>query len=393
MKFEKRSRNSDRLESIDALRGVAIVLMVLDHTRHFFTNTRMEHFSSDLSQIPVALFFVRWLTHFCAPIFILLAGISAFLLLKKKNNNSIGKTSKYLLIRGLWLIIIELTLVRLAWMFNFDNTVLFGRVLWAIGWSFVFLSPLIYLSPNIVGIIGAVIILTHNLFDTLPTSSWGSLTWLWKILHVSQGFEISEGYYFLVIYPLIPWVGVMALGYGIGQVFLKPKQQIRKILGLAGLSLLCGFIILRFINLYGDPMRWSPQPTALQTMMSFIQLEKYPASLLFLMLTLGITLVLFPYLERIPDCVRKVFVTFGRVPLFFYCTHLFFIHGLAVTVAYVQNLNIEFLLENRPPWFWPANWGFSFPVIFLIWVVVVAVFYPICFGYTKLLESASKTAI
>lgn len=393
MKFEKRSRNSDRLESIDALRGVAIVLMALDHTRHFFTNTRLEHFSSDLSQMPVALFFTRWLTHFCAPIFILLAGISAFLLLKKKNNNNIGKASKYLLLRGLWLIIIELTLVRLAWMFNFDNSILFGRVLWAIGWSFIFLSPLIYLSPNIVGIIGAVIILTHNLFDTLPISWWGSLTWLWKILHVSQGFEISEGYYFLVIYPLIPWVGVMALGYGIGQVFLKPKQQIRKILGLGGLSLLCGFIILRFINLYGDPMRWSPQPTALQTVMSFIQLEKYPASLLFLMLTLGIPLVLFPYLEKIPDCVRKVFVTFGRVPLFFYCTHLFFIHGLAVTVAYVENLNIDFLLENRPPWFWPANWGFSFPIIYLIWVVVVAVFYPICVGYTKLLESASKTAI
>lgn len=393
MKFEKWCRKSDRLESIDALRGVAIVLMVLDHTRHFFTNTRLEHFSSDLSQMPLALFFTRWLTHFCAPIFILLAGISAFILLKKKNDNNISKTSKYLLLRGLWLIIIELTLVRLAWMFNFDNSVLFGRVLWTIGWSFVFLSPLIYLSPNTVGIIGAVIILTHNLLDTLPISSWGSLTWLWKILHVSQGFEISEGHYFLVIYPLIPWVGVMALGYGIGNVFLRPKQQMRKILGLIGLFLLFEFVILRFINFYGDPMRWSAQQTVLQTFVSFIHLEKYPPSLLFLMLTLGIPLLLFPYHEKIPGYLRRVFVTFGRVPLFFYCTHLFFLHGLAVTVAYVQKLNIDFLLENKPPWLWPENWGFSFPIVYLIWVVVVAVFYPICLGYTKVLESVSKTAI
>lgn len=392
MKFEKWRRNSDRLESIDALRGVAMVLMVLDHTRHFFTNIRLEHFNSDISQIPVALFFLRWLTHFCAPIFILLAGISAFILMKKKNNDNIGRTSKYLFLRGLWLIIIELTLVRLAWMFNFDNSVLFGRVLWTIGWSFIFLSRLIYLSPKIVGIIGAVIILTHNLFDALSVSSWGSLTWLWKILHVSQGFEISEGYYFVVIYPLIPWVGVMALGYGIGHVFLKPKQQMQKILGLVGLSLLCGFTILRFINHYGDPMRWSPQQTILETFMSFIHLEKYPPSLLFLMLTLGIPLVLFPYLERIPGCVKRVFVRFGRVPLFFYCTHLFFIHGLAVTVAYIQKLNVDFLLENKPPWLWPENWGFSLPIVYLIWVVVVMVFYPICFGYAKILEPVAKTA-
>jgi uncharacterized membrane protein len=267
-----------RVESIDVVRGVIMILMALDHTRDFFGNSGLN--PTDPATTTIPLFFTRWITHFCAPVFFMLTGTGAYLSLRKKTKREL---SGFLFTRGLWLIFLELTVTRgLGWQFNFDYHVTLLLVLWALGWSMIVLSLLVYLPASVVTAFGLVMIATHNLFDSVQSSSP-----LWTILH-SPGFIVNHpGRIVFEPYVLIPWVGVTAAGYGLGQIYSWPPERRKGFLLPLGIGVTAAFFVLRAINLYGDPLPWSTQRSAAFTVLSFLNTRKYPPSLLYLLMTLG----------------------------------------------------------------------------------------------------------
>ena len=374
-----RSFSRPRLDSVDALRGLVMVLMALDHTRDFFSRD-LSFDPTDLARTYPALFLTRWITHYCAPVFIFLAGTGAFLSTTRGKTRS--QLSRFLLTRGLCLVVLELTWVRcLGWQFNFDYRFSMGIVIWAIGWSMVALSGLVFLPLRWIAAFGVVMIGSHNLFDDLQPETFGKLGWLWKILHSGGILVPAEGYRFVAGYPLIPWMGVMAAGYSFGSLlFCEPSERRKRVFRL-GAALTALFILLRAINVYGDPDRWSPQTSALFTFFSFLNCHKYPPSLLYLSMTLGPAILLLALLDRgTPRWLRPVLV-FGRVPLFYYLLHIPLIHGLAVVFAYSVHGHAEWLFANPsgngPPTM-PAAYGYSLPVVYLVWIGVVAALYPVC---------------
>jgi uncharacterized membrane protein len=361
------TRALSRLASIDVLRGLAIVVMALDHVRDFFTNIRFDPL--DPAQTTEILYATRWVTNFCAPVFILLAGVSAYLVGKRLTR---GQLSRFLLTRGLWLIALEWTVITLAWTFNLKWELgLVMQVIWAIGMSMVVLAALIHLPLKGVGTIGLAICVLHNLLDGVPkpeSALWGTV---WSILHVSSPTAI--GY---VQYPLIPWIGVMAVGYALGSVFDMDAGRRRRVLISLGASAVVLFVALRLINTYGDPHPWVAQPTASQTLMAFLDVEKYPPSLMYLLVTLGPALILLAYLESARGWLAGVLQTFGRVPLFFYVLHVALAHLAAGLVAMYMGYGNAVL--NNFFFNFPKTWGVSLPGVYLAWLFVVVTLYPAC---------------
>jgi len=354
-----------------------MILMAIDHTRDFF-GTAVN--PTDLTQTTVALFFTRWITHFCAPVFFLLTGTGAFLMLRRRSRSQLAG---FLFTRGLWLIFLELTVLRgFGYQFNFDYRVTFLIVLWALGWSMIALSALVRLPAPIVTAVGVVMIASHNLFDAVRPASLGLWAPVWSILHV-QGLLVARPPYFvLVAYPLVPWIGVTAVGYGLGQLFGWAPDRRRAALVRIGTSLTALFVLLRAINVYGDPSRWAVQKSAVFTVLSFLNTTKYPPSLLFLLMTLGPALVLLAWLDgKTPRMLRPVMV-FGRVPLFYFMLHLPLIHLAALVVCAVRYGSIHWMFESsRPdqfPFTAPPGWGFSLPVVYAVWIGVVLTLYPLC---------------
>jgi len=358
-----------------------MVIMALDHTRDFFSKD-LAFDPTDLGRTFPALFLTRWITHYCAPVFIFLAGTGAFL--STGRGKSRGELSRFLLTRGLWLVLLELTWVRcLGWQFNFDLHFTFGAVIWAIGWSMVALAVLVFLPLRWVTAFGILMIASHNLFDSVKPESWGSLGWLWKILHSGGMILPAKGYRFAAGYPLVPWIGVMAAGYGFGSLLLRePVERRRWLFGL-GATLTLLFILLRAINLYGDPRPWSGQKNSLFTLFSFMNCHKYPPSLLYLLMTLGPALLVLAALDRGMIGWLKPLLVFGRVPLFYYLLHLPLIHGLAVLASYWAYGRADWWFANPPegpdaPILRPADYGYGLPVVYLVWIGVVLVLYPVC---------------
>ncbi len=363
-----------RLDAIDFLRGVAMVVMALDHTRDFFSCYRFDPL--DLTQTHALLFMTRWVTHFCAPVFVFLAGTGAFL------STTRGKTkpvlAKFLLTRGLWLILLEFTVIRFGWLFNLDYTLSFGQVIWAIGVSMIALSALVFLPARTVAMFGAAVIALHNLLDGITPSQLGVFGWPWQIIHSGGVIIFPPNYYYIALYPLIPWVGVMAAGYGFGMILLKDEHTKRRMLLMLGLGMIIAFAVIRAVNIYGDPHHWSPQKNFLYTFFSFIKCEKYPPSLLYLLMTLGPAIALIPLLEKIGGWPAKVFTTFGRVPLFYYVLHIYLIHVLAIAAAYFSVHRVGFLFSNNPPGTWSTPFGYKLGIVYLVWLVVVGSLYPAC---------------
>ena len=263
-----------RIYSVDMLRGLVMVIMALDHVRDFFSNAYSFE-PTDLTRTNATLFFTRWITHFCAPVFVFLAGTGAFL------STSRGKTKKelagFLLSRGLWLVFLDLFVVHtFGWWFNFDYHLLYGDVLWALGWSMVVMAGLVFLPLWSITSVGIAMVALHNLFDAVPADSFGSFRWLWAILHSGDTLEPLPGVHFIPGYPLVPWIGVMAVGYGFGTLLLRPQEKRRKELLILGIGLTLAFVVIRATNLYGDPHPWAVQRTGLFTFFSFINCEKYP---------------------------------------------------------------------------------------------------------------------
>ena len=341
-----------RVDSVDLVRGVIMILMALDHTRDFFGIPGQN--PTDIATTTAPLFFTRWITHFCAPVFFLLAGTGAHLSLRRKTKKEL---SRFLATRGLWLIFLEVVLVRcLAYQFNFDYRITLLLVLWALGWCMIALALLLHLPTWLVTALGLFMIAGHNLLDGVRSANPA-----WSILH-GPGFVLdTPGHVVFAIYPLIPWVGVMAAGYGLGQVYAWDAERRRAFLMRLGLGLTAAFVVIRWINRYGDPSPWSTQSTPLHTMLSFLNTTKYPPSLLFLLMTLGPAMLFLRAVDGgVPARMRPALV-FGKVPLFYYVLHFPLIHLLAVMTCLVRYGSAHWMFESPDlgnyPFTPPPGWG------------------------------------
>jgi uncharacterized membrane protein len=363
-----------RIDSVDILRGLVMVIMALDHTRDYFSNARFDPL--DLAHTNAALYFTRWITHFCAPVFVFLAGTGAYLSLSR--GRSRRDLSRFLWSRGLWLVLVEVTAVSFGWSFDpgFHDIVL--QVIWAIGWSMFVLAFLVRLPTAAVGAFGVVMIASHNLLDGIPAERFGSFDWLWDILHVSRWTPIAQAgtHSFTLVYPLIPWVGVMAAGYAFGTVFSLPAERRRRTLLLLGASLTAAFVVLRWTNLYGDPRPWSVQKSGLFTVMSFLSCEKYPPSLLYLLMTLGPSIALLALLDRHAGPATSKICVYGRVPFFYYVLHIPLVHAMSIVVGlFLSGPAIFSWSRTNPP---PADAGFGLPGVYAFWLLAVAILYFPC---------------
>jgi uncharacterized membrane protein len=360
-----------RLDSVDLLRGLVMVVMALDHVRGFLHSATPLFDPTDLARTTPALFSTRWVTHFCAPVFVFLAGTGAFL--SGARGKTRGELSRFLLTRGLWLVLLELTVIRLALTFDPTYRLTPLQVIWAIGWSMVVLSALVRLPAWAVTTFGVAMIALHNLLDPLRSASFGPLGWLWAILHTGEPLEPFAGRQFIPLYPLIPWIGVMAVGYGFGRVFLLERERRRRLLLRLGVGLTLAFVVLRALNFYGDPRPWSVQGSGLFTLFSFVNTQKYPPSLLFLLMTLGPALVALRLFDREAGPVSRLLVTFGRAPLFYYVLHLYLIQILTIVFAVVRygpRVGEAFAGGRLPP-----DYGYGLWVVYAVWAGVVAALY------------------
>ncbi|MBO0883452.1 MAG: DUF1624 domain-containing protein, partial [Mycobacterium sp.] len=350
-----------------------MILMALDHTRDFFTVPSLID-PTNLAQTTTADFFTHWITHICAPTFFLLMGTGAFFSGRRRTRAAL---SRFLLTRGVWLVVLEVTIVRcFAYQFNVDYQVTMLLVLWALGWSLVALAALVWLPIWLVGAIGVVMIGGHNAFDTVRSASP-----FWAILH-RPGVIVAGSHTVFAAYPLIPWIGVAAAGYSLGQLFLAGPDVRRRGLVALGTGLVAGFVLLRWPNLYGDPERWRTFSTAPFTVLSFINTNKYPPSLLFLMMTIGPALLLLRAVDGgAPRWLGPVEV-YGRVPLFYFVAHFMLIHVVAVVVCCAKYGSAHWMFESPGlgayPFLQPPGWGFSLPVVYAIWIGVVVGLYPLC---------------
>jgi uncharacterized membrane protein len=379
------SASRARLESIDVVRGVIMILMALDHTRDFFGIPGQN--PTNLASATAALFLTRWITHFCAPVFFLLTGTGAYLSLRRK---SPGELSRFLLTRGLWLIFLDLVVARcLAYQFNFDFRVTMLLVLWALGWAMITLAALVRLPASVAAAFGVVLIAGHNLFDTVRPANA-----LWSILH-APGFVLNTPQHVVfVAYPLIPWIGVTWVGYGLGQIYAWDADRRRAFLLRVGVALSLAFPVLRWLNVYGDPSRWAPQKSAAFTALSFLNTTKYPSSLLFLLMTLGPALLLLAAVDRGTPRILRPALTIGKVPLFYYLLHFFLIHLLAVVTCALRYGSAHWMFESPDlahyPFTAPPGWGFSLPVVYLAWALVVLAMYPLCRWFAALKARRSE---
>jgi len=379
-----------RVDSVDLLRGLIMVIMMLDHTRDFVHSDAFVFDPTDMTKTYPLLFFTRWVTHFCAPVFVFLAGTGAYF--QELRGKPKSELSKFLLSRGLWLIFLELTVVRLLIFFNAHYQVFFAflQVIWAIGWSMIVLAALIHLRLRTIVVISVGMIAFHDLLDGIRVTSWagpgspvpGFGASLWKILH-EPGMIFPFGYpgpAVQVLYPLVPWIGVMAAGYAFGSIYrMNSAERKRVLLRLGGALTVC-FIVIRSINVYGDASPWVVQRTPVMTMLSFLNASKYPPSLLFLLMTLGPAMLLLAAAEgRGRSWLAKALITYGRVPLFFYLFQWATAHGLAVVASRLTGKPTDYLFSDLgfgpPP---PQGFGFGLGAVYLLWVLGVLMLYPLC---------------
>ncbi|MEP6830676.1 MAG: heparan-alpha-glucosaminide N-acetyltransferase domain-containing protein [Rhizomicrobium sp.] len=371
-----------RIESVDVVRGLIITLMALDHVRDFFGDLAAD--PTALASTTPGLFFTRWITHFCAPAFFLLTGTGAFLALGKMSK---AELARYLISRGIWLIFLELVVMRFALQFNIDYQVTIITVLWALGWAMIALAGLIWLPIWAIAGFGIVMVAGHNLLDGISAASFGAWAPLWSILH-APGIILNNGRSVVVIsYVLIPWIGVTALGFCLGRLFQGDAGRRKTLLLWLGVGLCAAFLVLRLANVYGDPVAWSQQKSPLWTLISFLNVTKYPPSLLFLLMTLGPVLLLLRAFEhRIPQIFQPALII-GKIPLFFFVLHFFLIHLLAVLASWLRYGEIGEMFRSPDlghfPFSQPPAWGESLPVIYAIWLAVILLMYPLCRRYAQ----------
>lgn len=379
--FPTPDQRAYRLSSLDILRGLVIVVMALDHVRDFVMTAAVQDPTADPETTPL-LFFTRWITHFCAPTFVFLAGTSAGLMAARKDSKELAT---FLLTRGLWLIALEVLLISPAWTFaptgaaEFDGRIYAAlQVIWAIGASMVILAGAQFLGRRACLVIGALILSAHNLLDAAwpAGSTTGNTAGVWAALHSRQLYEVGEIRIFFS-YPLLPWVGVMLVGFGAAGIFSLPEKRKIQWLLRIGIGLTLAFIAIRALNAYGDPNPWHvDERSSMATVMSFLGTTKYPPSLLFVLMTLGPAAIACAFVDRLYTPLRNLLTTLGRAPLAFYVAHLYLVHALALLLGVTQGFAAgRFLTHYR---FFPEGFGVGLPGVYLIWIAVVALLYPLC---------------
>lgn len=374
-------RRAYRMSSLDILRGLVIVVMALDHVRDFVMTASVQDPTMDPAASPL-LFATRWITHFCAPTFVFLAGTSAGLMGSRK---SPAELASFLLTRGLWLIVLEVLVISITWSFAPTGiTELGGRtyialqVIWVIGASMVVLAGAQFLGRRACLAIGAAILLGHNLLDPIwpVADTTASTAPLWAVLHSRQLYEVGPlGFYFS--YPLLPWIGLMFVGYGAAGLFELPAKLRNEWLVRIGVGLILAFILIRALNVYGDPNPWEFDSSRIAaSVMSFLTTTKYPPSLLFVLMTLGPAAIACAFVEHLYGPIRNALMTLGRAPLAFYITHLYLIHALAIVLGIAQGFAAQqFLTHYR---YFPKGYGVGLLGVYLIWIAVVVILYPLC---------------
>ena len=389
----------NRIQSIDILRGLVMVIMALDHVRDFFYKADLGK-AADAAMDPTnmqttypALFFTRWITHFCAPIFVFLAGASVYLMCQRKSKKEV---SLFLIKRGFWLVFVEVVIVTFSWTFNPFFNVFILQVIWAIGVSMILLGLLVLLPYRVIFALGLLIVAGHNIMDYPSVSSGLKGTVLSDLLYFSNfsAYQLWEGHFFLIVYAFLPWTGVMLLGYCFGKLFqpgVDPVWRKKILLGI-GTGLILLFLILRSTNLYGDPAPWSTQPRgALFTFLSFLNLNKYPPSLLFLCMTIGPGILFLAFIEKVQNGFTKIMNVYGRVPMLYYILHFYLIHIIVVIVFYLQGFGTKDIVpEGLPFFFKPNGLGFGLLGVYAIWLLVVVLLYPICKRYDQYKTAHAK---
>lgn len=373
--------DSRRLTAIDALRGLAMVIMALDHTREFLHADAMAFSAEDLTRTSPVLFMTRWVTHLCAPVFAATAGLGIGLRLAR--GDAPATLSRQLIGRGLWLIAVELIVMRLAMNFTID-----GRypvlliILWALGWSMIAMAALIHLPRSAVGAVGLGIVLLHNLADGLRPDQFGAAAWLWTMLH-QPGAIVAGGIVFIAGYPVLPWIGVMALGVWAAAIYDWTPERRRRVLRVTGLAAIALFIALRLVNGYGNPVPWAPQSSAAMTVVAFLNTAKYPPSLMFVLMTLGPGALLLAWFDGRTFGPRHPLVVFGRVPFAYYVVHFWLLHVVAAVLLLGRYGSAAWR------WVWmplpsmggardvfPTDLGYALPWVYVAWIAVVVALYP-----------------
>lgn len=365
-----------------------MIIMALDHTREYFHSGAMQFQPEDLTRTTAILFFTRWITHICAPVFVFTAGLGAYFWLSR-GGRTVSQLSTFLWTRGLWLVVLELTVLRLAMNFSLTSGVVLLSILWAIGWSMVALGFLAHLPMRALAVFSIALITLHNLADPIAAAQFGAAGWIWNILH-QPGIFMVGGVPVLAAYPLVPWIAVMPAGFCFGQVMTLDPAQRRKWMVRIGLGLTIAFLVIRGINIYGDPMPWSTRIPGM-TVLSFLKCLKYPPSLDFLLMTLGPALLLMAWFERMKPKAANPLIVFGRVPLFYFLVHLFVIHGLTIPLALLRYGRASFLFYafpslGGPMKLYPPDYGYGLGVVYVVWIAVVAALYPLCLWFARVKE-------
>lgn len=373
-----------RIESIDLLRGLIMIIMALDHVRDYFHADAFINDPLDLNTTTPLLYFTRWITHYCAPLFMFLSGTSAALVGQRK-----GKTylTRFLLTRGLWLIFLELTVVCFAWFFNPTFTTQLLGVIWALGFSMIFLAAFIHLPKALTITIGLLMVFGHNLLDGVQVNSSTGATFAWSVVHQFNLLELGA-FNVLVAYPLIPWIGVMALGYCLGDVYKKETdaQKRKRFLLMLGIACVLLFTLLRYINVYGDPSKWTEQRSGFYTFLSFLKVSKYPPSLFYLLITIGPGLIFLALSEQWNNGIARRIKTIGRVPMFYYLMHLYLIHigAMLATIlsgrSWTDMVNFSTWISFEPKL---QGYGFSLGITYAVWATLIIVLYFLCKLYDR----------
>jgi uncharacterized membrane protein len=375
-------QDQKRITSVDLLRGIIMIIMALDHTRDFFHVGAQTRNPLDLSTTTPILFFTRWITHFCAPVFVLLSGTSAFLQSARKSKKEL---SIFLIKRGLWLIVAEIAIVDLILTFNINFSFIALEVIWAIGISMVILGLMIWLPFQIILAVGLLIVLGHNALDFYEKDQTTPFSATYDLIHRQGLHPISGKYQLLILYPFLPWTGLMMLGYCLGKVLRNNDAVYRKrFLIITGSSTIALYIILRFINVYGDPSGWSSRPNGFYTLLSFINSTKYPPSLFFMCMTIGPSLLLMAWWDNIQNGFTKIVSVYGRVPFFYFLVHLFILHLFSAVTYFMRGHSFA---EGVSPTafikFIQPGEGFQLRYVYLVWLAVVIGLYPLCKWYDR----------
>jgi len=372
----------NRITSIDFLRGTIMIIMALDHVRDYLFFGSFYFDPLDLTKTSGVLFFTRWITHFCAPIFLLLAGTSAYLIGSKKAKSEL---SVFLVKRGLWLVFLEMIVVNFGWNFNIAFPMFFFITIWALGVSMIALAALIHLPKRLLLVLSIVVIAGHNLLDNVHVPGNTLAGFGWSLVH-DQQFFTWHNEMLLVGYPIVPLFALMSLGYCLGELFTSEfdSAKRKKVLSTVGFSALVLFVVLRCSNVYGDPVKWSTQKDGFFTFLSFLNVNKYPPSLLYVLLTIGSACVFLAFTEKLRNGLVNIVSVYGRVPMFYYLIHIYIIHLIAViSSAVTPGQDWHGWLMDKPIWFTTnlRGYGFSLPVTYLVWIAIVVGLYPLCKRY------------